>query len=366
MTEKLVSSKRVIEKFMKIVFAWCSLILVTFSLNLSAQISDPQFIPNDRTLISVPVTVSDREGRYIPDLKKEDFTLYEDGIKQKIAFFATYDEPLNIALLLDTSGSTTSSLDKIKEAAKEFTDLLNPSDKCLVATFDARLNILNQFTSDHKALKKSLDEVQTAQLDGTVLRSAIEQVVKNSFNKIEGRNVMVILSDGKDFGSSITQAELANLLEESDVLIYTIFYKTGVGSDDLVISPDGTIKEADHKKKQKTPKPPKKTGYSIVIPAEIDLTSQEEIERREKVASIEAVDTFKELSEITAGRFYLSDTPNLKKVFKSIATELRQQYWLGYRSPDAVNSAKVHEIIVKVERADVVVRARGKFRAKQL
>ncbi len=353
---------------MKIVFALFSLMFFILPLEVSAQITEPENIPKDKSLVSVPVTVSDKDGRYIPNLKKDDFTLFEDGVKQKIAFFSTYDEPLNIALLLDTSGSTTNSLVKIKDAAKEFIELLNPKDQCLVATFDAKVNILSQFTPDRKALKKSLDEVQTAYQDGTVLRQAVEQIVKNSFNNLQGRNVIVVLSDGKDFGSSVSQMELSNLLEESDVLIYTIFYKTGIVANELVVTSDGTVKEDEKaKKKKKAPKPPKKQGgYSIIIPGQVDLTPQDEIERREKVANVEAVDTFKELSDITAGRFYTSDTPNLKKVFKTIATELRQHYWLGYRPKDAAKGANVHEINVKVERADAVVRTRGKFRAKQL
>ncbi len=72
------------------------------------------------------------------------------------------------------------------------------------------------------------------------------------------------------------------------------------------------------------------------------------------------------MSDATAGRFYLSNTPQLKEIFKKVAGELRQQYRLGYRSKDAANAASVHDITVKVERAGAVVRTRGKFRAKQL
>jgi hypothetical protein len=72
------------------------------------------------------------------------------------------------------------------------------------------------------------------------------------------------------------------------------------------------------------------------------------------------------MSDTTAGRFYLSDTPNLSEIFKKVAGELREQYRLGYKSVDAANGAAVHDINVKVARTDVVVRTRGKFRAKQL
>ena len=353
---------------MKIIFALLFLMVLTLPIELHAQITEPNRIQKkDKTLVSVPVSVSDREGHYIPGLKKEDFTLYQDGVKQKITFFATYDEPLNIALLLDTSGSTQNSLEKIKNAAEDFVKLLNPNDQCLVATFDSQVNILNPLTSNQQTLQSSLNKIRTATQDGTVIYRAIEQIALKSFDNIEGRKVIVLLSDGKDFGSSITKFELLNLLEESDVLIYAVFYKTGAGFNKLVIAPDGTVKEGKESKKPQKKKPQKKKKeYSVFIPAQAGVPSDEEIEFLEKNADIEAIDFLKEMSDATAGRFYLSNTPKLREVFKKIAAELRQQYRLGYHSKDAEGAAVLRNITVKVEKSDLVVRARGKFRAKQL
>ncbi len=117
---------------MKIIIALLFLMLFTLPIELHSQTTEPNKTKKtNNTLVSVPVVVSDREGHYIPGLKKEDFTVFQDGVKQNIAFFATYDEPVNIALLLDTSGSTDDVLEEIKDAAKDFIELLNPSDKCL-------------------------------------------------------------------------------------------------------------------------------------------------------------------------------------------------------------------------------------------
>ena len=353
---------------MKIIFALLFLVVLNLPIELHAQITKPDKIKKtDKTLVSVPVSVSDREGHYISGLKKEDFTLYQDGVEQKITFFATYDEPLNIALLLDTSVSTKDTLEKIKDAAEDFIELLNPNDRCLIATFDSQVKVLNPFTSDLQTLKSSLKKAQTATQDGTVIYRAVEQIAQKSFNNVQGRKTIVLLSDGKDLGSSVTKYELLNLLEESDVSIYTVFYKTGAGDKKLVIDSDGTVKEAKSGEKPQKKKPQKKKKeYSVFIPAPVGLPSDEEIEFLERNADIEAIDSLKEMSDTTAGRFYLSDTPQLKEVFKKVAGELRQQYRLGYRSKDAANDAAVYNISVKVERSDVVVRARGKFRAKQL
>jgi len=352
---------------MKIIFTLLFLMVLLLPIKLHAQITEPDEIQKtNKALVSVPVSVSDREGHYIAGLKKEDFTLYQDGVKQKITFFATYDEPLNIALLLDTSLSTKDSLLKIKEAAKDFIELLNPIDQCLIATFDSQVSVLNRFTSNQQTLNNSLDKVQTATQEGTVMYRAVEQIAQKSFNDIQGRKVIVLLSDGKDFGSSVTKDKLLNLLEESDVLIYTLFYKTGAGFNKPVIASVDTVKEGkDNKTPEKKKSQKKKKEYSIFIPAQAGQPSDEEIELLERKADTEAIDSLKEMSDTTAGRFYLSDTPKLREIFKKVAGELRQQYRLGYQAKDA-NEATVHNISVKVERPDVVVRARGKFRAKQL
>ncbi|MBX7171071.1 MAG: VWA domain-containing protein [Pyrinomonadaceae bacterium] len=343
---------------MKIAFFFLTVLALTFG--LFAQAPEPSNIPKDKNMVSVPVTVSDREGRYIANLKKEDFTIYEDGVKQNVSFFTTVEEPLSIALLLDTSGSTSSSLEKIKDAAKDFVELLNPKDKALIATFDSQLKVLNPFTSSRSDLKDAIDKVQTASQDGTVLNYAIQQTVQKTFSNAEGRKVVIVLSDGKDFGSSVSQSELLGILEESDVLIYSIHYKTGSGTENLVISSDGKVKEAENKKPTKQPKPKKTKGYTVFIPGQADVITQDEINNREKQQSIDAVDFLKQLSDTTAGRFYLSDAPNLTNIFRQIAGELREQYWLGYRSK---NSA-AHDIEVKVGRPDVVVRSRVKVRSK--
>ncbi|MCA1622962.1 MAG: VWA domain-containing protein [Acidobacteria bacterium] len=351
---------------MKIIFVLLFLMVLTLPFKVHAQTTEPEKIKKtNKTLVSVPVTVSDREGRYIPGLKKEDFTVYQDGIKQNIAFFAKYDEPLNIALLLDTSVSTKDTLEKIKDAAKDFVELLNPIDQCLLATFDSQVNILNPFTSNQQILKNSLDKIQTAQQEGTVMHRAVEQITQKFFNNVQGRKVIVLLSDGKDFGSSVTKDALLSQLEESDVLIYTVFYKTGAGSNKVIIDSDGTVKEKKESKPQKKKPKKKKKGYSVFIPAQTGLPSQEAIEFLERNADVEAIDSLKGMSDTTAGRFYISDTPKLREIFKKIAGELRQQYRLGFHSKDAATDSAVHDIIVKVDRPDVVVRARGKFRAKQ-
>jgi VWFA-related protein len=321
---------------------------------------------SDRIFVSVPVSVSDREGRYISGLKEDDFRIYHDGKEQKVTFFATEDEPVSVALLIDTSESTKAVLTNIREAAKDFVELLNKNDKCMVATFDSEVRVLEPFTSDREMLGKSLEKIQTGEKEGTVVFNAVDRLTREYFVKTQGRKIIVLLSDGKDYGSSVSRRELFNQLEESDVMIYSIFYQTGrVAVDDK-----GAVKEAPEtvqpviKQPEKKEKK-KKKRYSIRIAVPRDTNTTQEIQLIDKVTSSEAVNVLQEMSDTTAGRFYMSDAPKLSQIFKQIAAEVRQQYRLGFYSKNTAEEAAFNDIIVKVNRVDAVVRARGK-RAKKL
>jgi VWFA-related protein len=256
-------------------------------------------------------------------------------------------------------------LGEIKESAAEFIDLLDQQDKCLIATFDSQVRILNSLTSDNKLLKSSLEQIQTAEKTGSVLFDALENVAQKSFVGVEGRKMIIVLSDGKDFGSSISKNELVSRLEESDVPIYSIFYQTGGGFNKLNITPEGKLTEA---KATKTPKAnkPKKKKNTLMIPLSRDGYTEEEAKLLARVGTVEAVNSLQKLSDTTAGRFYQGDSQNLGEIFKRIAGELRQIYQLGYYSQETVSGENVHQITVKVNRDDAVVRARGKFRATRL
>jgi VWFA-related protein len=350
---------------MKISFA---LVLVLLFSNMTspvkAQNTDlPKSSNQSRKLVNVPVIVSDREGRRIPNLKKENFMLYQGGVRQNITTFATEEEPISVALLIDTSGSTQVVLNKIKNAAKDFVDQLNPNDQCLIATFDSKLNILIAFNSDRDALKKSLDKIQTAEKEGTVLLSAIDQIAQISFKRVEGRKAIVILSDGKDNGSTISRRDLLSTLEESDVSIYPIYYQSGMGFNKPVINSTGAVvesKEITKPKKEKKPKP-RKNVYTITIPVAGDTYNAEEVKLIDKVTTTEAVVSLRDLSDITAGRFYLSDDAKLSAVFKQVAAELRQQYLIGFYS-EGSSSDVIQDVNVKVDHPNSVVQTRKKIR----
>jgi len=105
----------------------------------------------ETTLVQVPVIVSGAGGRYITDLKKGDFTIFEDGLKQEIEFFGSAEEPFNVALLLDSSGSTLTQLEYIKNSAQAFIDNLRDNDRVMVISFDDSVHVHCDLTSDRPA-----------------------------------------------------------------------------------------------------------------------------------------------------------------------------------------------------------------------
>ena len=186
-----------------------------------------QTLKIDTALVSVPVIVSDRQGRYVSGLKASDFTLYEDRTKRQIDFFADTEEPINVALLLDTSRSTTLVLDDIKQAAKDFVRQLRSQDRAMIVTFDHDETALCELTSDHKILERAISRARIGERVGTKLRDAVYDVMTEELKSVKGRKAIVVLTDGKDHGSEIGEGALLDGAAEADTLIYSVFYTSG-------------------------------------------------------------------------------------------------------------------------------------------
>ena len=105
----------------------------------------------EATLVTVPVIASDRDGKYIPDMRREEFSLREDGVNQEIVFFGTVSEPFHVILMLDTSASTQEKLGQIKSAARTFVEQLKPADRVKIISFDDAVRDLCEFTNDRAA-----------------------------------------------------------------------------------------------------------------------------------------------------------------------------------------------------------------------
>jgi VWFA-related protein len=333
-------------------------LLVSFSIFVvqarAQEARQDETIKINTDLVSVPVVVSDRQGRYIPGLKAEDFSLYQDGIKQTISFFGAEEEPLNVALLLDTSRSALDALELIQDAAQDFIRLLQPADRAMVASFDRTVKALSPLTSDRKRLARAVEQVEIGERFGTVMRDAVLEVVEQYFASVKGRKAIVLLTDGKDFGSSISKDELLDKLEESDVMVYSVLYDTSF-----------------------TPMARRRGGGrrggmgggrrgGVWFPRDRDRDERGGgVRDRERKRNEDALDYVEQMADVSAGRFYQNDVTDLKETFALIADELRKHYRLGYYPPDTEDDSGAHKIRVKVDRADVAVRSRGSYRAKK-
>ncbi len=206
-------------------------LLLFFLCSLSAigraQGTPDETIKIDTRLVSVPVVVSDRNGRYVPNLTRDDFSILQDGVPQRIDFFAASEEPLTVALLIDTSQSTRPVLYDIKDSARSLVKLLRPHDRAMIVAFDYTTHVLCTLTSDTRELRKAIDQAEIPRgIVGTTLREAAFQTVENIFRPIKGRKAVIILTDGKDFGSRVAADDLLNSLEESDTMVYSVMFQT--------------------------------------------------------------------------------------------------------------------------------------------
>src|SRR5678816_2989471 len=120
------------------------------------EISENEVVRINTTLVTVPASVMDRHGRFIPDLNKEDFRIFENGVEHQVAYFATVETPFTVVLMLDTSSSTWSKLGQIRDAALAFVDQLRPDDQVMVVSFARGLTIKNQPTTDRGVIRKAI------------------------------------------------------------------------------------------------------------------------------------------------------------------------------------------------------------------
>src|SRR6266511_2761317 len=308
----------------------------------------------DTTLVSIPVSVMDRDGKYIPNLRKEDFRIWEDGVEQSVAFFSSVDKPFSVVLMIDTSGSTRFRLDDIQDAAITFVNQLRQDDRVMVVSFDDQVRVLSEFTSDRYRLRDAIRRTRPG--DGTKLYEALDLVMNQRLNRVDGRKAVVLFTDGVDttrryasYASNIRDAE------ELDALIYPVQYDTYT---DMSGGAGGGW--------------PGGVGLWPSSPADIlgqilggrnrrggmggggVGTSRREYEIANRYLH--------ELADRTGARDYQADsTQNLSLAFANIAEELRRQYSLGYYPTKPAQAGERRQIKVRVNQPNLAVRTRNSY-----
>ena len=307
------------------------------------------------TLVTLPVAVMDRDGRYIPNLRKEDFRLWEDGVEQDVAIFSSVDKPFSVVLMLDTSGSTRFRLDDIQDAAITFVNQLRQDDRVMVVSFDDQVRVLTEFTSDRSRLRDAIRRTQPG--NGTKLYEALDLVMNQRLNNVEGRKAIVLFTDGVDTTSKhASYASNIRDAEELDALIYPVQYDTytdqGGGSGwpgsgrlpnsnaDILGQILGGIFG-------------KGGGRSGGGGGGVG-TSRHEYDLANRYLH--------ELAERTGARSYKADsTQNLSAAFANVADELRRQYTLGYYPKTPAQAGQRRQIRVRVNQPNLAVRTRDSY-----
>lgn len=280
-------------------------------------------------LITIPVSVFDRNGLYIPNLHRSEFKIFEDGVEQEIAYFGTADKPFTVVLLLDTSLSTNYKIEEIRQAAIAFVDQLKSEDAVMVIEFDGNVHVLTEVTRERPKIYKAIGKADFGY--GTSLYDAVDFSLRKRLNKVEGRKAIVLFTDGVDTTSRKAGYETTlNLAEEADALVFPIYYNTFDWNNG---------------------------GASPTFPALLNPigTRPEDYELGRKYLT--------ELSEYTGGRVFRPEaTPGgLKAAFEGIAEELRRQYNLGYIPKDPGSPGQRKQIRVRVDRPSLVLRARDSY-----
>jgi Ca-activated chloride channel family protein len=331
--------------------------------NEPEEVGEGDIVRVNTSLVTVPVTVMDRSGRYIPDLRQADFRIFEDGVEQQVAYFASIEKPFTVALVIDTSESTRFKMEEIQDAAIAFIDQLRPDDRVLVVSFGDNINVLTEATNDRYALRNAIRRAHNG--GNTRLYDAVDFVMNQRLNQIEGRKAIVLFTDGVDTTSKrATYQSNIRDAEELDALIYPVQYDTYVDNS----GGGGSTWPGSY------PMPRRRSRGGILAdilggvlggPMVIGGgggggggggagTSRDDYMRADAYLH--------DLADKTGARLYRADNRNdLAQSFAYIAEELRRQYSLGYYPKNMAQAGQRRQIKVRVMRSDLVVRARDSY-----
>jgi Ca-activated chloride channel homolog len=290
-----------------------------------SQLESKDVIKLNTRLVNLNVSVMDRRGKKVKELKREDFLVFEDGVQQEVAYFDSVNAPINLVLLMDLSGSIGSKLDPVKKAAKRFIESLNKDDHVAVATFTSRFNLVSGFTTNKNLLKDRVNKIERPAGD-TALYDAAWAVFDLLDQIKDGRKAVVVLTDGVDSsfhpeeeGSKHTFDELIMRAVEEDASVYPVYFDTE----------------------------PETGGH---------YSAEAFSKARKQLQS---------LAEQTGGTYFsASRIEDLDGVYKQVAAELHSLYSLAYAAKDTRKDDRWRAIKVKVNREGVAAITKRGYYAK--
>jgi von Willebrand factor type A domain. len=285
----------------------------------------------ETNLVTIPISVFDRNGLYIPNLTKENFKVFDNGVEQEIEYFGTSEKPFTVVLLIDTSPSTEYKIDEIRLAARAFVDQLKPQDKVAVIEFDGNPQVLTKATGNREQIYKAISKADFG--GGTALYDAVDLALKEHLGNVEGRKAVVLFTDGVDTQSSKASYDSTlDLAEEFDAPIFPIYYNTFF----------------ETARQNRSPFPGSRPVFGAGRTAGEYAMGKKYLE---------------ELSAYTGGRIFVPEsTPGgLTAAFEGIAEELGRQYNIGYTPTDGGTAGQRRSVRIRVDRKNLVVRSRDSY-----
>ncbi len=263
-------------------------------------------------VINLNVSVTDGRGHYVTNLSDKNFAVFEDGVRQELSLYTHENLPISLALLLDTSASMDEKLATAQEAGVRFIKTMRAQDLAQVTQFNERTSVLQDYTAEHALLEGALRRTNAS--GPTALHNALYVTLRDlSKQKKAGelrRRAIVLLSDGEDTASLVSDDQVMDLARKTEIAIYAISLRPSRASD------------------------------------------------RERLEFSQAVHLLTTLCRDTGGQLFMpSSISELDSVYEQIAEELRTQYNLGYVSSNKRRDGKWRRIVVRVpDRTELMVR----------
>jgi VWFA-related protein len=259
-------------------------------------------------LMRFNASVTDRNGRAIGGMRESDFTVWENGVERRVTNVSPANEPFNLVLLLDVSGSVEERMDFIRKAARDFLRTTSPQDRISIISFRDDIQVISDFSTDRAMLSRKLDEIDAG--GGTALYDALGYVLSEPLRKLRGeRTAIVVMSDGDDNKSFLPFPAILEALLESGALVYPLYVPSGLIPESSVPKPEITID-------------PLRTRY-------LTLTTRAEDEGRKLAAA-------------SGGIYYpIRRLEDLQKAYDDVVAQLRSAYTITYASNSVSASPRV-------------------------
>jgi len=261
-------------------------------------------------VVSLFATVLDAQNRLVPELTKEDFTVFDNDKPQELLVFQSENQPITVVVMLDTSGSMTGSIQLLKAAAEQFVTRLLPDDKAADGAFNDKIELSAGFSNDRDGLITTIRDLDFG--NGTRLYDALAESL-NQLHGIEGRRVVLVFTDGDDTSSRLGRGTILERARAEEVMIYAIGLQSEFfdGARTVRSRPDSGLRRL--------------------------------------------------ADETGGGYFELKQTSDLGPTFTRVAQELHSQYVLGFEAQQL--DGKVHKLAVKMKQAGMTARARRSYLA---